>query len=612
MLNRRLHWSLASLAALAAAVLLTLLVVPAATSAEGDSSPAAQAVTTLTVGTAAQALAAVPEDFPAVMGYAPVLEDGEVVRTDGDCSSPVPLPARFEPVCRQHDYGYDLLRYADRTGAPLGAWARVALDESFRGRLTQTCPARDSACHSAAVVAASAVELNTVRQGSGVPEESSATRAALAVSVLGAVGLTPVLLPRRGRVATRRLLDRIPAPAVLPTVLVALAAVVSLTPSLLPRPIPTQGLLTGVLVALALGVAGLVRRRAGEAGRARPALRRAVLVLSVAGTAVAAALSAGLQAQTAATVGMAAPGATYWPGVAVVAVGTAYSLVLLGRVTRWLVRRRVPAALGVVGVAAAVSAAALPDGVGLLDFLDKDIGPDHVLLQESPVGAGRVYEQLADGAGPEVSAARAADRLVAGGGLEREAVVVVLPTGSGWVNRQAVEAFEDQWGADVVTLAVQYDRSPSWLSLLVAQGNSKEWAHATLAAVVDRIEALPEDERPALYVHGESLGALAGQSALSDPELADHVCGAIWSGAPGGTVLGLPGERVLANADDPVIHLSAGTATARPDDWGGALWVPALSYGTTVLDLAASLAPESGHGHQYGPEQDWTLPGCAS
>lgn len=160
------------------------------------------------------------------------------------------------------------------------------------------------------------------------------------------------------------------------------------------------------------------------------------------------------------------------------------------------------------------------------------------------------------------------------------------------------------------TLAVQYDRSPSWLSLLIAQETSKEWARATVTAVVDRVGELPEAERPAIYVHGESLGALAGQAALTDPDLAGDVCGAIWSGAPGGTSLGLPGERALANPDDPVIHLTAETATSRPDDWGGGVWLPGLSYGTTVLDLASSLAPDAGHGHEYGPEQDWALPEC--
>ncbi|MCG7320984.1 hypothetical protein [Arsenicicoccus bolidensis] len=105
------------LVVIAAALALTLVnLVRGGSDVAPPSSPAGRAVTALTTSTGTQALRAVPDDFEATLGYQPVLQDGELVRPDGDCSSPVPLPRTFEPACRQHDLGYDLLRHAALTG----------------------------------------------------------------------------------------------------------------------------------------------------------------------------------------------------------------------------------------------------------------------------------------------------------------------------------------------------------------------------------------------------------------------------------------------------------------------------------------------------------------
>lgn len=169
--------------------------------AREDQTPAAVAVRALVEGTPEEALAAVPDDFAAVRGYQPVVEDGLLLRADGDCSSPVALPAEFEPACRQHDYGYDLLRYADQSGSPLGRWARGALDDRLTDELRDLCeegPAGES-CRRMASLAATGVEINSRRQGDGVPQESPLTQAALATTTLGALGLLSAALPARRR-----------------------------------------------------------------------------------------------------------------------------------------------------------------------------------------------------------------------------------------------------------------------------------------------------------------------------------------------------------------------------------------------------------------------------
>lgn len=203
MFSRRLTSLALALCGLAAATGLTLAVTRADDTVEQTAS--AGAVLALVDGTGEEALAAVPEDFGAVMGYTPVLVEGHLVRADGDCSSPVPLPVEFEPACQQHDYGYDLLRYAVQREVPLGRWARGSIDDLFADRVAGVCTdpgprsvTRD-ACLASAQIAVAGVDLNSRRQGDGVPEESFFTSAALASSAMGAAGLAVAAVPGRRR-----------------------------------------------------------------------------------------------------------------------------------------------------------------------------------------------------------------------------------------------------------------------------------------------------------------------------------------------------------------------------------------------------------------------------
>ncbi|MEU4841880.1 hypothetical protein [Nocardia testacea] len=162
----------AATAAAGCAAVVSLLSAPAADAAGPSPRPAAAAaVRALTTpGT----VAAIPADFRAVAGYAPARVDGMLVAPHGSCSSPVPLPAEFDTACKAHDLGYDLLRYADRTGAPLGPWARRELDRALAERMHAACAQRPgqlprARCAAMAEVAAIAVDLNSMRQDYGVP-----------------------------------------------------------------------------------------------------------------------------------------------------------------------------------------------------------------------------------------------------------------------------------------------------------------------------------------------------------------------------------------------------------------------------------------------------------
>jgi hypothetical protein len=180
---------------------------PAGSSASNGpraSSPAAIAVMTVTTRAAGVAYAAVPADFESVMGYRPQVRDGLLVDPEGACSSPLPLPDAFAPACAEHDLGYDLLRYADLTGEPLGGWARTAIDRRLVQRMRATCARREpglerALCSSAAYVATVTVEINSVRQLRGAPEETLASWAITAVGAAVVVTAGVGLLSRRQR-----------------------------------------------------------------------------------------------------------------------------------------------------------------------------------------------------------------------------------------------------------------------------------------------------------------------------------------------------------------------------------------------------------------------------
>lgn len=607
---------------LVAAGLLALLPLTAPSDTGKGDPAAAAAVRALTAKPGSRAGEQVPPDFAMVLGYTPSVAGSRLVRADGSCSSPVPLPQAFQPACREHDLGYDLLRYAAAVGDPLGPWARAALDRHFADRLEGVCAGTAGIagawCRAQGRLAATGVELNSLRQQGGTPDGSplSAGLTAAAGSVL--------VLPVRGRRLTRaraRLVGL--APPMTTTALVTGAILLSLVPSLLPRPAGVQGVLTGVLVALALGLSSLLdrarRRRTPTAGRPDRSRRGTVAALAfgVAGAAVV--MGHRSQERLAASSGLPGPETAHWALALLVAVATAGALLLLGRgasrvasAAGGLAGKRHLAALATAGAVSVAPAG--PAAQGLTSALDQPLDADHVMLAEAPGPAVRAHVSLDEAAG-RPAAQLAARRLVEAGGLERQAVVVVVPTGSGWVNPAAVEGVERDLAGDVATVAVQYDRSPSWLVLVTERGTAEASATAVLEEVASLMAAVPEQQRPDLYVMGESLGALAGQAALASytgraDAPAVPVCGVLWSGVPGGALLGLPGERAITHPDDPVVHLRARTALRRPDGWDGEVWLPLASYGGTVLDLLSSLEVPDGHGHRYGPGEDWSLPRC--
>ncbi len=122
------------------------------------------------------------------------------------------------------------------------------------------------------------------------------------------------------------------------------------------------------------------------------------------------------------------------------------------------------------------------------------------------------------------------------GAFDRANLLLVSPTGTGWVDQTMIESAEFLTRGDIATCVIQYGRFPSFLSLQkVALGRHQ--FRALLWSVRQRLAERPADQRPNVFVFGESLGAWASSDVLmyQGIEGFDHygIDKALWVGLPG-------------------------------------------------------------------------------
>jgi len=222
------------------------------------------------------------------------------------------------------------------------------------------------------------------------------------------------------------------------------------------------------------------------------------------------------------------------------------------------------------------------------EFLDgnPDAASISALTGRPALTPDRIYLPLdaADDADGRVEAALEATEHA--GALGSRAILLIMPTGSGWVNPRIVRAVEEQYDGDVTSVAVQYAASPSWAVYLQGGAGVQETALRLVLAMRARIDQLPADRRPDLLVHGESLGAWGLVPALRAAQ--DAVDGALLTGVPGQASITGPGITVVNHPDDPV------------PDWN--LWRDPVTFWRSTADAMASEAVPVGFGHRYGAE----------
>jgi uncharacterized membrane protein len=500
-------------------------------------------------------------------------------------------------------------------------------------------------------------------------------------------------------------------------VLGALFFAASLTPSLIPRAFLLQGMLGGVCFALGygVGVASGALWRYLELPLPGGRTRRVATWTAAAVAAVIAigflSRAAEWQNSIRERMGMAPVDTAHPLEVAAIAIVVFLVLYLLARLFGMLfrmaqvrVRRFVPERVSwVIGIGFAVLVfVLLIDGILIRAFLrasdysfrtldaliEPDVappsdpnatgGPDSLIAWEKLGRAGRefvatgptgediaaflgreamtslrVYVGLNSAEDVESRAELALREMIRAGAFEREVLVVVVPTGTGWMDPEAMDTLEYLHAGDTAIVAMQYSYLTSWISLLVEPGFGVEAGRALFREVYGYWSKLPRDERPRLYLHGLSLGAFSSEQSVRLHEiLSDPIHGAVWSGPPfsspiwraatedrepgspawlprfgdGSVVrfsnqknaLDIPGAEwgplrivYLQYASDPITFFRPDSLYRRPawmDEPRGPdvspelRWYPGVTFLQLLLDMAIGLVVPMGYGHLFAPE----------
>lgn len=268
----------------------------------------------------------------------------------------------------------------------------------------------------------------------------------------------------------------------------------------------------------------------------------------------------------------------------------------------------------------------------------------------------RVYAGLSQGAGVAERAALVVDELDRAGGFDREVLLVATPTGSGWLEPQAIAALEYLYGGDTATASMQYSFQPSWVSFLFHPELAADSSRALFDAVYERWSELPEGSRPRLAVYGLSLGAQGMQGSFTGlADLLSRTDAALFTGPPAnsqpwrtlqetrdegspiwqptydqgrdvrwqskpGDFQQLGGEwrqprlGYLQHATDPITWLDPAVMIQRPEWLAGPAasggrgadvsdsmrWIPGVTFLHLVTDMLVSEAVPPSHGHNFG------------
>lgn len=120
----------------------------------------------------------------------------------------------------------------------------------------------------------------------------------------------------------------------------------------------------------------------------------------------------------------------------------------------------------------------------------------------------------------------------------RSLLMLVSPTGTGYVNYVAIAAAQYLTRGDVASVTMQYSKRPSPLSLGKVR-DAREQNRLLWLRILHRVRSMPPGERPEVVLFGESLGAHTSQDVLLGwGTLGPQALGidrALWIGTPGGS-----------------------------------------------------------------------------
>lgn len=262
----------------------------------------------------------------------------------------------------------------------------------------------------------------------------------------------------------------------------------------------------------------------------------------------------------------------------------------------------------------------------------------------------RVYVGLRGGETHEQRAQLALEELKRVGAFDRKLLVVATPTGTGWLDNNAVDTLEYLHGGDTAIVSTQYSYLPSWVTILIDPQRSRVSARALFKAVYAHWKTLAKTERPKLYLHGLSLGSLGSEaSAQLFTIFEDPIQGALWSGPPfpstastsataarnpdspawlptfdDGSILRFTNQQntledptkrwgpircvYIQYASDPMVFFSPSLLWQRPEWLVGERgpdvspyldWYPIVTFLQIAFDLPMATSVPLGYGHNY-------------
>ena len=263
----------------------------------------------------------------------------------------------------------------------------------------------------------------------------------------------------------------------------------------------------------------------------------------------------------------------------------------------------------------------------------------------------RVYVGLNSAESAEQRARLALEELIRTGGFERSLLLLVTPTGSGWVDPGGQDTIEYLQRGDIATVAAQYSYLSSPLVLLTQASYGAEMARALFREIYGYWRSLPADARPRLFLSGLSLGAHESDLSFDFFDIIDDPFhGILWTGPPfvhrtwqsvtaqrspdspywlptfrdgsvvrfmnqqkktGGSSTGWGQFRILflQYASDPITFFSARYAWHAPewlseprahDVLPDLRWFPVVTMLQLAADMIVGTEPQ-GFGHEYAP-----------
>lgn len=159
----------------------------------------------------------------------------------------------------------------------------------------------------------------------------------------------------------------------------------------------------------------------------------------------------------------------------------------------------------------------------------------------------RVYAGLEAADDAESRAEIVLNELKRTNAFDRKYLVVVTPTGTGWIEPQTADAVAYLTNGDSAMAAIQYSYLPSWISFLVDQQRAREAGKALYDTIYDYWATLPENDRPQIVSFGLSLGSFGGQAAFSGvSDMRARTEGVLFVGTPNFTE---PWQTITADRD---------------------------------------------------------------